>query len=191
MQQNALDGWRHLATSFLPVDALDGSFGAGRLAVVHTAPPAGSYALEPRCTKRDKRGKKSLPVMLSEQSRLLFGWLLGLTIFVQVLKVSQAEYIPDTKTPAEVPFRAAGNPILCCSAIRFLDSTPSVFQPAQIISKAILLGLRDRASLQRRQPTRPCGTKTCVLGTLEMELSGRVRLRLRLGKRFWNTRSQS
>ena len=71
--------------------------------------------------------------MLSEQSRLLFGWLLGLTIFVQVLKVSQAEYIPDTKTPAEVPFRAAGNPILCCSAIRFLDSTPLVFQPAQII----------------------------------------------------------
>jgi hypothetical protein len=37
--QDALEGSRHVAASFLPVDALDGSFGAGRLAVVHKAPP--------------------------------------------------------------------------------------------------------------------------------------------------------
>ena len=87
-KQDTFDGWRHLPTSFLPVDALDGSFDAGRLAVVHTAPPAGSYALEPRCTKRDKRGKKSLPLCSQNRAGCLFGWLLGLTIFVQVLKVS-------------------------------------------------------------------------------------------------------
>ena len=30
-EQGALDGSRHFLTSFLPVDALDGSFSAGRL----------------------------------------------------------------------------------------------------------------------------------------------------------------
>ena len=48
VQQNALDGWRHLATSFLPVDALDGSFGAGRLSAVHKAPPGKIIRPEPK-----------------------------------------------------------------------------------------------------------------------------------------------
>jgi len=38
-EQDALNGWRHVATGFFPVDALDGSFSAGRLSVVHEAPP--------------------------------------------------------------------------------------------------------------------------------------------------------
>ena len=43
-EQDALDGRRDLAASFLPVDALDEGFGAGRLSVVHTAlPGVGSY----------------------------------------------------------------------------------------------------------------------------------------------------
>jgi hypothetical protein len=54
-KQDALDGWWHLAASFFPVNALDGSLGAGRLAVVHAAPPARSYAAELKRTKRDKR----------------------------------------------------------------------------------------------------------------------------------------
>src|SRR6266567_7706360 len=45
-KQDTFDGWRHLATSLLPVDALDRSFGPERLSVVHTAPPASSSASE-------------------------------------------------------------------------------------------------------------------------------------------------
>jgi hypothetical protein len=43
-KQDTFDGWRHLPTSFLPIDALDGSFGAERLSVVHTAPPERWYS---------------------------------------------------------------------------------------------------------------------------------------------------
>ncbi len=53
-KQDTLDGWRHLATSFLPVDALDRSFDAGRLSVVHTAPPETWYSPGARRTKRDR-----------------------------------------------------------------------------------------------------------------------------------------
>ena len=44
-EQDALDGIRHSVASFFPIDALDESFGAGGLSVVHTAPPGKSYAL--------------------------------------------------------------------------------------------------------------------------------------------------
>src|SRR6266700_7216573 len=47
-EQDTFDGWRHLATSFLPVDALDGSFGAGRLSAVHKASPGKIIRPEPK-----------------------------------------------------------------------------------------------------------------------------------------------
>ena len=61
-EQDALDGIRHSVASFFPIDALDGSFGAGWLSVVHTASPRKFYPEEPIRTKRDKlpKGKPSL-----------------------------------------------------------------------------------------------------------------------------------
>jgi len=62
VEQDTFDGFRHLAASFFPIDALDGSFGAGWLSVVHTASPRKFYPEEPIRTKRDKlpKGKPSL-----------------------------------------------------------------------------------------------------------------------------------
>ena len=49
-EQDALDGIRHSVASFFPIDALDESFGAGGLSVVHTAPPGEIIRPRPRRT---------------------------------------------------------------------------------------------------------------------------------------------
>jgi hypothetical protein len=50
-KQDTFDGWRHLAASFFPINALDEGFSAVKLAALHTAPLGKSYAPEPRCTR--------------------------------------------------------------------------------------------------------------------------------------------
>ena len=58
-EQDALNGIRHFVASFFPIDALDESFGAGGLSVVHTAPPGKIIRPRPRRTTYLQREKVS------------------------------------------------------------------------------------------------------------------------------------
>ena len=116
-EQDAPEGSLHFMASFFPVDALDGSFGARRLSVVHTAPPRANHTPQSQDARNvTNEGRKACRYALRTEEASL----------------RQVTFQTQKRPPRSHPSSRRAHSFCC--AIRVLDSTPLVFQPAQIVS---------------------------------------------------------